>query len=255
MSRSELNYDRSNVVTKVKSIIGRNFSGIDDVIKDLINVACELIGNTVQSVFDESVYTHTITSGEVTAKTDEYNLPNRVKQIMDAYYIDVSGSEEVYYPIHLRSPIEFNEASGYQSSPSYGRPSFNYASDTVKFGPGYMSARTTRADYTGIPQMGYRVGNTFHVYPRPGSSEQDNKIRLLLGMYPADLQADGDRNTVTKNYPQALITYTAALFWLLHMNDTARGQQTLGIATILLQSFATQDEVNKLVNITLKLPS
>ena len=70
MPRSELNYDRSNVVTKVKSIIGRNFSGIDDVIKDLINVACELIGNTVQSVFDESVYTHTITSGEVTAKTD-----------------------------------------------------------------------------------------------------------------------------------------------------------------------------------------
>ena len=32
--RSELNYDRSNIRTKVKSIIGRNFSGIDDVINE-----------------------------------------------------------------------------------------------------------------------------------------------------------------------------------------------------------------------------
>jgi len=74
-------------------------------------------------------------------------------------------------------------------------------------------------------------------------------------MYPSELQSDGDRNSITKNYPQALITYTAALFWLLHMNDSQRGQQTLGLATMLLQSFATQDEVNKLVNITIKLPN
>ena len=32
--RSELNYDRSNIRTKVKSIIGRNFSGIDTVINE-----------------------------------------------------------------------------------------------------------------------------------------------------------------------------------------------------------------------------
>jgi len=211
MARSELNYDRSNIVTKIKSIIGRNFTGIDTVLKDLINVACELIGNTVQSVFDEFVYTHTISSGEISAKTDEYNLPSRVKQVMDAYYIDVSGSEEVYYPINLRSPIEFNEATIY--SPG-GRPSFDYASDTIKFGTGHSSSRSTRADYTGTPQLGYRMGNTFHVYPRPGSSELNNKLRLLLGMYPADLQADGDKNTITQNYPQALITSTAALFWL-----------------------------------------
>ena len=87
------------------------------------------------------------------------------------------------------------------------------------------------------------------------NSEQNNKIRLMLGMYPADLQEDGAKNSITKNYPQALITYTAALFWLLHMNDAQRGQQTLGLATMLLQSFATQDEVNKLVNITIKLPN
>ena len=123
MARSEFNYDRSNVVSKVKSIIGRNFSGIDDVIKDLINVAVELMGNTVQSVYDESVYTHTITSGEVTAKTDEYNLPNRIKVILDAYYIDVSSTDEVYYPIDIRSPIEFDEGS--QIIGGIGRPSFN----------------------------------------------------------------------------------------------------------------------------------
>ena len=56
--RSELNYDRSNIRTKIKSIIGRNFSGIDTVINDLINIAVELFGNTVQSVYDEFVYTH-----------------------------------------------------------------------------------------------------------------------------------------------------------------------------------------------------
>lgn len=254
MARSEFNYDRSNVVTKVKSIIGRNFSGIDDVIKDLINVAVELMGNTVQSVYDESVYTHTITSGEVSAKTDEYNLPNRIKVILDAYYIDVSGSEEVYYPIDIRSPIEFNESSKYTPSVKYGRPSFNYASDTIKFGHSYHQSGASRADYTGIPQLGYRVGNTFHVYPRPGSSEQDNKIRLMLGLFPQELQSDGDKNSITQNYPMALITYVCALFWSMHMNDLQRGAQALATAQLLLASFAKQDEVNKLVNITMKIP-
>ena len=254
MARSEFNYDRSNIVTKVKSIIGRNFTGIDDVIKDLVNVAVELMGNTVSSVYDESVYTHTISSGEVSAETDEYNLPNRVKIILDAYYIDVSGSDDVYYPIDIRSPIEFNESSRYTAGVKYGRPSFDYASDTIKFGSPYGAGSATRADYTGIPQLGYRVGNTFHIYPRPGSSEQDNKIRLLLGLFPQELQADGDRNTITQNYPMALITYTCALFWSMHMNDMQRGAQALATAQLLLASFAKQDEINKLVNITMKLP-
>ena len=252
MARSEFNYDRSNIVSKVKSIIGRNFTGIDDVIKDLINVAVELMGNTVQSVYDESVYTHTISSGEVSAKTDEYNLPTRVKVILDAYYIDVSSTDEVYYPIDIRSPIEFDEGS--QIIGGMGRPSFNYSSDTITFGHNYSTGNASRADYTGIPRLGYRVGNTFHVYPRPGSSEQDNKIRLMLGLFPAELQADGDRNTITKNYPMALITYVCALFWSMHMNDMQRGAQALATAQLLLASFAKQDEVNKLVNITMKLP-
>jgi hypothetical protein len=255
MSRSELNYDRSNLRTKIKSLIGRNFTGIDTVLDDLINVANELFGNTVSSVYDEFVYTHTISSGEVTSKTDEYNLPNRTKCILDAYYIDVSGSDDVYYPIHLRSPIDFNEASGYQMGTSYGRASFDYGTETIKFGPGYQSGRSTRADHTGIPQLGYRVNNAFHVFPTPGSSEQANKIRLMLGMFPADLQADGDKNSVTKSYPQALITYTAALFWGLHMNDANRAQQYLTTAQLLLASFAKQDEINKLVNISLRLPN
>ena len=251
--RSELNYDRSNIRTKIKSIIGRNFSGIDTVINDLINIAVELFGNTVQSVYDEFVYTHTITSGEVTAKTDEYNLPNRTKVILDAYYIDVSGSDDVYYPIHLRSPIDFNESGNYTPSVKYGRPTFDYSSDTIKFGVSYNTSGATRADYTGIPQQGYRVNNAFHVYPRPGSSEQDNKIRLMLGLFPADLQSDSDKNSITKSYPQALITYTAAMFWGMHMNDAQRAAQYLSTAQLLLASFAKQDEINKLVNITMKL--
>jgi hypothetical protein len=253
--RSELNYDRSNIRTKIKSVIGRNFSGIDTVINDLINIAVELFGNTIQSVYDEFVYTHTITSGEVTAKTDEYNLPNRTKVILDAYYIDVSGSEEVYYPLHIRSPIDFNESSTQQLGTTYGRASFDYGTDTIKFGPGYQSSRSTRADMTGIPQLAYRVNNAIHVYPRPGSSEQDNKIRLMLGLFPADLQSDSDKNSVTKSYPQALITYTSALFWGLHLNDAQRAQQYLTTAQLLLSSFARQDEINKLVNVTLKLPN
>ena len=203
---------------------------------------------------DEFVYTHTITSGEVTAKTDEYNLPNRTKVILDAYYIDVSGSDDVYYPIDIRSPIDFNEADSYGRVQRTGRPSFDYSTDTIKFGASYNSGGATRADYTGIPQLGYRVNNAFHIYPRPGSSEQDNKIRIMLGMFPADLQSDSDKNSITKSYPQALITYTAALFWGLHMNDAQRTQQFLTTAQLLLASFAKQDEINKLVNITMKLP-
>ena len=207
----------------------------------------------MQSVYDEFTYTHTITSGEVTAKTDEYNLPNRTKVILDAYYVDVSGSDDVYYPIHLRSPIDFNEAGNYTPSIKYGRPTFDYSSDTIKFGVSYNTSGATRADYTGIPQQGYRVNNAFHIYPRPGSSEQDNKIRLMLGLFPADLQSDSDKNSITKSYPQALITYTAAMFWGMHMNDAQRAAQYLTTAQLLLASFAKQDEINKLVNITMKL--
>ena len=99
------------------------------------------------------------------------------------------------------------------------------------------------------------LNNALHVYPRPGSSEQDNKIRLMLGLFPADLQSDSDKNSITKSYPQALITYTSALFWGLHLNDAQRAQQYLTTAQLLLSSFARQDEINKLVNVTLKLPN
>ena len=52
----------------------------------------------------------------------------------------------------------------------------------------------------------------------------------------------------------ALITYVCALFWSMHMNDLQRATQALATAQLLLASFAKQDEVNKLVNITMKLP-
>ena len=96
MARNEITYNRTGIRNVVKSIVGRNFSGIDTVLDNLTNMAIELFGNTVSSVYDEFVYTHTITSGEVSAKTDEYNLPARTKVILDAYYIDVSGSDEEY---------------------------------------------------------------------------------------------------------------------------------------------------------------
>jgi hypothetical protein len=254
MARNEITYNRTGIRNVVKSIVGRNFSGIDAVLDNLTNMAIELFGNTVSAVYDEFVYTHTITSGEVSAKTDEYNLPARTKMILDAYYIDVSGSDDVYYPIDIRSPIEFNEAGKYSPSVQYGRPSFNYATDTVKFGSPYGGGAASRADFSGIPNMGYRVNNAFHVYPRPGTSQQDNKIRLMLGMFPKELTDDSHSNSITENYPQALASYTSALFWGLHMNDAGRAAQFLTTAQLLLASFAKQDEINKLVNITIKLP-
>ena len=75
----------------------------------------------------------------------------------------------------------------------------------------------------------------------------------MLGLFPADLQSDSDKNSITKSYPQALITYTAAMFWGMHMNDAQRAAQYLSTAQLLLASFAKQDEINKLVNITMKL--
>ena len=39
------------------------------------------------------------------------------------------------------------------------------------------------------------------------------------------------------------------------MNDAQRAQQYTATAQVLLQSFARQDEINKLVNVTIKLPS
>jgi len=254
MARNEITYNRTGIRNVVKSIIGRNFTGIDAVLDNLTNMAIELFGNTVSAVYDEFVYTHTITSGEVSAKTDEYNLPARTKMILDAYYIDVSGSDDVYCPIDIRSPIEFNEAGKYSPSVQYGRPSFNYATDTVKFGSPYGGGAASRADFSGIPNMGYRVNNAFHVYPRPGTSQQDNKIRLMLGMFPKELTDDSHSNSITENYPQALASYTSALFWGLHMNDAGRAAQFLTTAQLLLASFAKQDEINKLVNITIKLP-
>jgi hypothetical protein len=91
------------------------------------------------------------------------------------------------------------------------------------------------------------------VYPRPSNSQVGWKLRILLAVKPKKLLTDTDTNTITENYPEALVWYVASLLWLAHLGDKQRGEAFLNTASLLLTSFATQQEISKLIGITQKI--
>lgn len=244
--------NRGTIRQDIKDLVGRNFTGIDTIIDKLINSTVELFGSTITSVYDESQWEHTFTQSEINAKTDNWQLPARTKHFLNAGVIDSSGSEKVYFKLNIVSPLDWYDISKLEGFETGSLSPFDYTVDPVTFRVGRESI-TSRIDYSGIPKFITRIGNNVHVFPRPSSNEVGFTLRVLLAVKPSILTTDTDTNTIVDNYPDAIVYYAGALLWLLHLHDSIRGSQWLQIATVYLRSFATEEEVKKLLSITTKM--
>lgn len=249
---------KAQIRTGVKTKITRSPSGIDTKIDEYIGMAVELFSSTLSAVHDDREYDYTVNSDDVAANVESYEVPSGLKTIWDLTWVDTSGNEDTFYPIQLVSPVDLYNARkhglGHSTSEQVaagGR--FDLAVDTNTFvmGGGRRSGRATRSNQTGRPQMACRLGDKIFVYPRPGTTEVDNKIRLFAAMKAEVLTSDSDTNTITNNYPETLEAYVAALTEYYVFKDYPAGDKWLQQASLMLTSFATQDEINQLVNIPL----
>lgn len=249
--------DREEIRTGVKTKITRNPSGIDSKINEYIDMAVELFSSTLSAVHDDYEYEYTVTQGHVDSDVESYDVPDRTKMIWDINWVDTGGTEDAIYPIRMVSPVDLYDAKkhgfGHSSGDSVaagGR--FDLNVDTNVFVPsGARMGRATRVNQTGRPQMAARVGDKLYVYPRPGDTEVGDRIRIFVGLKAEPLTLDADTNTITNNYPETLEAYVAALTEYYVFKDYPAGDKWLQQASLMLTSFATQDEINQLVNIPL----
>ena len=247
--------DRSQIRDAVKDVIGRSTANIDTVLDKYIDIAVELFGNVIDSVYDEERHQHTIDSNDITNSIDNWKLPSTTKGILSAAFVEKSGTEKSFYPIKIVSPMlltDMKRFGGSSSGEFVAGGKFNWNTQTPTFLPSTSRGtrgRATRVDRPGQPTHASRIGTNIHVYPRPGDQELGDEIRLLLQVRPKTLLNDTDRNTITDNYPQALVTYVAASFTGGYFRDLTTAQFFLNQATTLLQSFATKDEISKLVGV------
>lgn len=244
---------KSDIRTTLKNLVGRSFANIDTILNNFIDSAVELLGSTITSVYDEEIWEHTITQAEADAGTDNWALPSRTKFLLNASFVDESGSTPIYYHMDIVSPIDWFDLNELDTRFAFGGDAqYDYSSQIV-FGGYRKRAVAGRVDYKGRPKFVTRINNNLFVFPIPGNGEVGKKLRILIAVKPAKLVNDTDSNTLTNNYPDAVIYYAGALFWLLHLNDPVRGTQWLNIASAFLKTFATEEEVKKLINIQVKL--
>jgi hypothetical protein len=244
--------NRSDIRTIVKNITGRNFTGIDTVLNNLIDTAVELFGSTISSVYEEEEWSHTITQAEVDSKTDNWLLPSSTKQILKATVINPKGTEKVYFPLEIVSPMDWYDI-GKLDAYQVRQLSYDYTVQTPRLGDGLRVRYSGRVDYATIPRFCTRINENLFVFPRPSKNEVDWIIKVLLAVRPSALTSDTSTNIITDKFPYALIWYVGALFWLHHLNDVQRGQTFMQTASLLMTSFATQQEISKLSSITFKV--
>lgn len=245
---------RSEIRTSVKTMIGRDFDGINTVLDEYIVDANEYFANSISAIYDIKLWEHEITSSDNSGDVNNWQLPVRLKGIQDAYYVDESADEKVFFKIDVVSPTAFyNDSRNPSSSRGAGFAAgqrVNWTSSASLVPAYYRTRNVARVDWEGIPYKSSRIGQRFYVHPRPGAAEVGNKIRLTLQMKPDELTGDGSENTITTHYSRPLILYTAGMFWSLYYGNLQTGQLWLRRAGDAMAAFATQDEINKLINLT-----
>lgn len=249
--------DREDIRDGVKTIIGRQASGVDTAINEYIDIANELISNTVTSIYDEAIYTHVISQVEVDADTESYVLPTGTGRIISASYVDKSQTEDVFHELRIISPGDEGKPLKYgfgrEGQTGAAGSSFDFSTQPRTFLPTSHRSNTshTRVNQDGQPEMAYVVGKNLYVFPRPGNDEVNDEIRLIVTRRPDLLTTDSSTNTITDNYPEALTVLAAGLFYSGYFKDISNGGFFIQQAGSLVASFANKDEANKFQNITL----
>jgi len=231
---------------------------MDAVLTLAINSACELIGHTISSIYEEEFWYHTYVTGDATSKTENFALPSTVKLIRFMDLVDTTtAGEEVYYPLLQLSPDDLtdtNKVEGYRS----GNIGYTTSSRDITGSGGIWSASTFsrgglnsvgRSSRSGRPEIMARVGANLHVHPYISTDYVGWKLRGLLVMYPDVLSGDTDTNTITNKYPYALTHFASGILWASHFHDQQRAQAEFQLGGQFLSSIASDDQIKKLVNI------
>ncbi len=238
--------NRGQIKTQLKSLIRRNFSDIDTILEQCIDMAVELMGRNISAIYDEEEWFHTITNADHTNKINNWQLPSSFKKLLWVTLNDLSPDDDVHYPLNIISPYD-----QYELFTGAGRSSFDYGVDTARIRDGISSG--ARIDFQMQPTCAWQLAGNLYVYPFPSSNEENWTIQAGLQVLPAALTADGESNTISINYPQALIFLAGTLFWGLHLNDPFRFQTWLQLTTTALTGVAKEQELSKLSNINLTI--
>ncbi len=96
--------------------------------------------------------------------------------------------------------------------------------------------------------MAYHVKRNIYLWPRPDSTEVDNKLEIFVSVRPAQLATDGASNTITTEMPRAFTHYVAGLVWM-RLGSDARMNLEMQIAAKLLEEHFGDDVDQKLFQV------
>ena len=247
----------AEVRTNVKLLLDRNYSGADTAVDLCINSACELIGRNIPAVYEEQQWQHTFDASDTSGNVDNFALPDNTNFIRTAVLIDTDGDEYVFKPLIIISPddaYDTDKLEGYRNGSYSFYTNSRVISETWSLGDfrsGFGSVgRTNRS---GEPEFVYRLGSNVHIQPRSNADIEGWLLRLLLQMFPSALAVDGDTNTITLNYPHALIHLASGIMWASRLHDQQRAQAEFTLGAQFLSSIATNDQIGKLINIQTKM--
>ncbi len=249
---------RSDIYTN----INRTSSTAMDAVVDLnINSACALLGHTISSIYEEEFWYRTFTSDDATNTVDNFSLPATTKMVRTIDLVDTTtAGEEVYYPLLQVAPDDLydtDKLEGYRTANvGYTTSVRDISGDGIWNRNTFMRGGVStigRSSRSGRPEICARVGNNLYIHPYITSDYVGWKLRLLLVMYPDVLSDDADTNTITNEYPYALVHFASGLIWASHFHDQNRAQAEFSIAAQFLGSIASDDQIKKLVNIQSKI--
>ena len=98
--------DRTYIKNEIKKIVRRQPADIDETLALYINTGVELFGSMIESVYEQSMWEHTITQAEVDADVNNWLLPNNIKRVISGALIDVIGTEEREVPLLAASAAD-----------------------------------------------------------------------------------------------------------------------------------------------------
>ncbi len=249
---------RDNIYINIKRT---STAAMDSVLNLAINSAIELIGHNIPLIYEEELWEHTITSGDVSNKVDNFLLPTKTKFIRTATLIDTTtAGEETFYPLLILSPddaYDTDKVEGYRTGDigysTSGRDiSVTGIWNLNTFRRGGVST-IGRSNRDGRPEMVYRIGKNIYIQPYSSSDYEDWNIRLLLVMYPDSLTANSDTNTITDNFPHTLMHFASGILWASHFHDQQRAQSEFQLGAQYLSEVATDDQLKKLVNMQTRI--
>ena len=248
---------KTQIRAQVRDINNRLTTDADSVIDHFIDISTELFNNVISSIFDLQIWRHTFNQSDLDNDVDNWVLPDNIKNIQKVTYVDNSSTNKHFIPLDRISHSEIYDLikKGALSGPGTSFLSLgqkDYSGSKASFSGRFTTGgvRIGRVDTESTPRVYAQLGSLIYIFPRPTSDDLNNELRLTLQTRTNSLVNDSDTNTITTRFPEAFAMYVAALISLLHQRDPVNGPLWLQQAGVMLQAYATADEISRLTNFT-----